>query len=57
MICPDCRGRGFVPVIGFGDEDEARHEPCQACESAERERAEARRDERQRSLFDGYPED
>ena len=56
MICPECRGRGFVPVIGFGDDDGAEHEPCPTCESAERERAEARRDERQRSLFEGYPE-
>jgi hypothetical protein len=29
MICPTCRGRGFVPLNG--DDDEARHGPCPEC--------------------------
>ena len=61
MICESCRGRGFVPLLSDADDDETKVEPCPDCLagrelSAERERAEARRDGRQRTLFDGPTE-
>jgi hypothetical protein len=32
MICPECRGRGWTPAGGDGDEPD--HEPCPYCEGA-----------------------
>lgn len=31
MICESCRGRGFVPLISDGDDDETEMEPCPDC--------------------------